>query len=314
VRRLIAEGESVRVLVRPGANNAGVDGLDVRRHDADLQDAAAVRAAIRGVERVYHCAAVISTVNGGEREIYRSNVVGTRHVLDAAIAEGVARVVVTGSFGAVGHLTDRPSDERVPFDPFSPHTAYQATKVLVAHEVLQAHAAGLDVILATSCAILGPNDYLPSRLGKVLLRFANGQLRAYVPGGFEFVTARDVVTGHLLAMAKGRSGRQYIFGSGYRSMDQMMATYEDVTGRRRPPLKLPPGLVSGVGRMVSPVLTKLRPGRQQLLTPAAVRLLTQRRHADCARARTELGYSPTSIEDAVREAYADFDRRGLIRR
>ncbi|TWP48109.1 NAD-dependent epimerase/dehydratase family protein [Lentzea tibetensis] len=312
VRQLVADGESVRVLVRPGSDDSGLAGLDVRRFEADLRDATALRPAVRGATRLFHCAAVISTVAGGEREIYASNVLGTRNLLDAALAEGVERVVVTGSFGAVGHLPDRPSDERVPFDPFTPHTAYQATKVLVAHEALRAHADGLDVVLATSCAIVGPHDYLPSRMGRLLLRFANGQLRAYIDGGFEFVAARDVVAGHLLAMAKGRSGAQYLLGSGYRSMDQLMATFEEVTGRRRPRLKLPPALVGGVGRVLSPLLA--RTGREQLLTPAAVRLLTQGRRADCTRARVELGYAPTSVEDAIREAHDDFVRRGLIRR
>ncbi|GLZ32397.1 dihydroflavonol-4-reductase [Lentzea sp. NBRC 105346] len=307
VRQLLDDGEAVRVLVKPGSDDTAIDGLDVRRFDVDLRDAEALRPALSGATRVYHCAAMISTVAGNEREIYENNVVGTRNLLDAAAAENVERVVVTGSFGAVGHLPDRPSDERVPFDPFTPHTPYQATKVLVAHEALRAHAEGLDVVLAISTAILGPHDYLPSRMGRLLLRFAHGDLRAYIAGGFEFVPARDIVAGHTLAMAKGRSGGQYLFGSGYRSMDELMACFEEVTGRPRP-RKLPAGLV----RVLAPVMTGLR--REQLLTPAAVRLLTQRRRADCTKARTELGFAPTSIEDSIREAYEDFVRRGLIRR
>lgn len=304
VRQLLDDGDAVRVLVEPNSDDAGIRGLDVRRFDVDLRDAAALRPAVRGVTRVFHCAARISTTGGGEREIYECNVIGTRNLLDAAMAQDVERVVVTGSFGAVGHLPDRPSDERVPFDPFTSHTAYQATKVLVAQETLRAYAEGLDVVLAVSSAIVGPHDYLPSRMGRLLLRFAHGRLRAYIDGGFEFVTTRDIVAGHLLAMAKGRSGGQYLFGSGYRSTDELMTVYEEVTGRPRPRFKLPPRLLNAISRIK----------RDHLLTPAAVRLLRQGRRADCTRARTELGFTPTSVEDAIRDAHADFVRRGLIGR
>ena len=76
---------------------------------------------------------------------------------------------------------------------------------------LKTTADGLDVVLATSCSIIGPNDFLPSRMGKTLCDFANGKLWAYPPGGFEFIRAGDCVQGHILAIEKGRAGQKYIF-------------------------------------------------------------------------------------------------------
>ncbi|MER6760983.1 MULTISPECIES: NAD-dependent epimerase/dehydratase family protein [Amycolatopsis] len=311
-RRLLVDGAAVRVLLRPGGDETGVAGLDVERCPGDLRDEQAVRRAVRGCGRVYHCAARISTVSGGEREIYETNVTGTRHVLDSARAAGVERVVVTGSLGAIGRVVGKPSNEDVPFNPFEVHTAYTKTKVLVEQEMLRAVCQGLDAVMAVSCAILGPHDYFPSRMGRTLLKFAKGGLRAYIDGGFEFVTTTDIVAGHLLAMDKGRTGHKYLFGSGFRSMDELMALFADVTGRDRVPVKLPAALVSGVGRIASPLLGKLLPGREQLLTPAAVRLLTSRRRADCSKSMAELGFVPTSIEGAVRDAHEHFVRRGLL--
>jgi nucleoside-diphosphate-sugar epimerase len=77
-----------------------------------------MRAAVAGCAQVYHCAAKVSTARRGEREIFACNVIGTRHVLQAARESGVSRVVVSGSFSAVGHDPARPSDETVPFYPF----------------------------------------------------------------------------------------------------------------------------------------------------------------------------------------------------
>jgi len=311
VRRLLDEGQDVRVLDR-GDGHRAFAGLGVEVVRGDLRDPAATRAAVRGCRRVYHCAAKVSSAEGQEGEIYACNVLGTRHLLRAALAEGVERVVVTGSFSAVGHDPHRPSDETVPVDPFARMLPYQRSKVAVEHECLKAVADGLDVVIATSCAILGPADFKPSRMGQLLLDFARGTLRAYVPGGFEFVAARDIVQGHRLAMEKGRTGQKYIFSTAYKSVDDLMVIFEAVTGRRRPRLRLPPPVMARLADVVNFVVMRVAPDTEPRFTPGAVRILRMHRRADLTKARTELGYQPTSVEDAVREAYEDFVRRGVL--
>ena len=314
VRRLLDEGQQVRVLERVGGGGEALAGLDVEVVGGDLRDAAAVPGAVRGCRRVYHCAARVSSAEGQQREIYASNVLGTRHLLGAALAEGVERVVVTGSFSAVGHDPTRPSDESVPVDPFARLLPYQRSKVAVEHECLKAVVEGLDVVIATSCAILGPHDYKPSRMGQLMLDFARGRLRAYVPGGFEFVAARDIVQGHRLAMDKGRTGHKYIFSTAFKTVDELMAVYEDVTGRRRPRLRLPGPVMTGLAEAVNFFVMRFAPDVEPRFTPGAVRILRMHRRADITKARTELGYQPSSVEEAVREAYEDFVRRGKLGR
>ncbi|PYM19374.1 MAG: nucleoside-diphosphate sugar epimerase [Candidatus Rokuibacteriota bacterium] len=312
VRRLLDEGTRVRVLARPEAGNAALAGLDVETVWGDLRDLDATRAAVRGCPRVYHCAAKVSTGTGQVAEIHGCNVVGSRHLLRAALEAGVERVVVTGSFSAVGHVPGRPSDETDAVNPFERMLPYQRSKVAVEHACLTAVANGLDVVIATSCAIVGPHDYKPSPMGRVLLDFARGRLRAYIPGGFEFVAARDIVEGHRLAMDKGRTGHKYIFSSGHTSVDELMAYYEEITGRPRPRWRLSPPLMAALAEVTSFVTTRLRPDAPLRFTPGAVRLLRLGRRADTTKARTELGFTPTPLREAVREAYADFARRGLV--
>src|SRR4051794_39184044 len=206
VRRLLEDGHQVRCLLRSGSNNAAVDGLEIERFYGDLRDLGAMHKAVAGVDAVYHCAAKLSTLDGEEQEVFDCNVMGTRNLLQAAREGGVGRVVVTGSFSAVGHYPDRVSDERDPFNMFENVMPYEKSKAGVEHECLKAAVEGQDVVVATSCAILGPHDYKPSRMGAVIRDFANGKLRAYIPGGFEFVAARDIVEGHVLAMARGKTG------------------------------------------------------------------------------------------------------------
>jgi nucleoside-diphosphate-sugar epimerase len=225
VRRLLDDGRAVRVLMRPESDNRGLDGLSVERAPGDLRDLPAVRAAVAGCTQVYHCAAKVSTARRGEREIFACNVIGTRHVLQAARESGVSRVVVSGSFSAVGHDPGRPSDETVPFYP-SAGPAVLLVKMLVEHECLEGGGGGLDVVVAISCAIIGPNDFKPSRMGRTLVDFAGGRLRAYVPGGFEFVAARDIVEGHRPRHEKGRAGQRYIFSTEFLTVDQLLGLFE----------------------------------------------------------------------------------------
>jgi 3beta-hydroxysteroid-4beta-carboxylate 3-dehydrogenase (decarboxylating) len=314
VRRLLADEKvDVRALARRDDNNAGLEGLDLELHYGDLRDLASLRAACRGIDRIYHAAAQISTVAGREQELFANNVLGTKNLLQAAREAGVGRVVVTGSFSAVGHRADGvPSDETVPFNPFDKVLPYEKSKQAVELECLRAVAEGQDVVIATSCAIIGPHDYYPSRMGGVLRDFANGKLRAYIPGGFEFVAARDIVAGHLLAMEKGRTGHKYILSSGFQTMDDIMATFERVTGRKRP-IRLPAAVMAAIAPVTELVQSTLFPSRPQRLTPGAIRILRRGRRADTTKARRELGFAPTSLEDAVREAYEFFVARGEIK-
>ena len=313
VRRLLDDGHSVRALLRKGSNNAALDGLDVELVYGDLRDVASITAAVRGCEQIHHCAAKLSTTAGNEREIFECNVIGTRNLLRAALEAGVSRVVVSGSLSAVGNDPSQPSDETVPFYPFEKLPPYSHTKAGVEHECLQAAVDGLNVVIATSCAIIGPNDFKPSRMGKTLVDFATGKLRAYIPGGFTFVSARDMVEGHILAMERGRSGQKYIFASEFLTVDDLMSLFEEVTGRRRPRLRLPAPLMAGIAEVSSFVLTNFFPSVPQRFTPAAVRFLRMQRKADCSKAVRELGFRPTTIAQAVREAYECFVRRGVIK-
>jgi nucleoside-diphosphate-sugar epimerase len=318
LRRLLADGESVRVLLKPGARTEAVDGLDVEKVEADLRDPSAVDRAVVGCDSAYHCAAIVSTVDGNAAHrtaIFETNVVGTKHVLDAASKAGLRRVVVSGSFSAVGYDPNdptQPANEEMVADPFRAPMPYSISKMGCEHECWKATARGLEVVVAVSCAIIGPNDFVPSRLGGTLCAFARGKIHAYIPGGFPWVAARDIADGHVRAMQQGRSGERYIIASEYKSMDELMDIFARVTGRPRPRLRLPPRVMYGIATLTKPFVTRFVPPERHRLTQGAIRVLTLHRRADITKAETELGFRPTSIENAVHDAYDWFCETGRL--
>jgi nucleoside-diphosphate-sugar epimerase len=236
----------------PGANNRALEGLPVEIVEADLRDAEACRRAVAGCARVYHVAAKISILNptaNEHRELFAINVLGTKNIVRAALAEDVARVVMTGSFSAVGYDPDKPSSpstEDMPFYPFEEAMPYAHTKAAAEHELLKAVIDGLDAVVATSCSCIGPHDYLPSRIGRTMCDFVKGKFRAYIDGEFEFVRAADLADGHVRAMEQGRRGHKYVFATEHRSLEEMIHVWSDVTGIPPVRLKLPAGLMAGI--------------------------------------------------------------------
>lgn len=318
VRRLLEDGTRVRVLLRPEHKNEALDGLEVERVYADIRDLDSTRHALEGCQGVYHCAAKVSTIDGNsahKREVYESNVLGTRNVLQAARETQAGRVVVTGSFSAVGYDLDNPSapsDETMQFYPMERTMPYERSKVLAEHECLRAVALGQDVVIATCCAVVGGADFLPSRLGQTLCKYTEGKVRAYVDGGFAFVAARDIVEGHLLCMHRGRTGEKYIFATEYKTISDILDLYEEVSGIPRPQRSIPIPIMYVCAEVTSFYLSRFHPNNPQRFTPGAIRLLKKRRHANIDKAKRELGYQPTNIRDAVQEAYAFHYARGSI--
>lgn len=309
----------LRVLVRPGENDEALDGLpQVEKVVGDLRDEASLVPAVRGVRRIFHVASMVSTIDGTpaqRRALYETNVMGTRYLLRQAKAAGVERTVVTSSFSAVGYDLDdtaTPASEDFQFYPYHRAMPYERSKVLQEHEVLKAVVDGQDAVICTSTAIIGGHDYLPSRLGTTMCEFANRKVRAYVPGGFMFVAARDLVEGHLLAMEKGRRGHKYIIGTTYMELEDLLRYYSEISGQPMPPIKLPNDVLEPLAEIFSFVATRVAPGFMQKLTPGAIRRLKLRRRADIRKAVEELGYQPTDIYAAIREAYAFHWSRGAI--
>lgn len=319
VRRLLEDENQIRVLAHPQHDNTGIEGLDIEIGYADIRDLDSTKKVISGCDYVYHCAAKVSTIDGNishKREIFDTNVIGTRNVLTASKETGIKRIVVTSSFSAVGIDLDNPanpSDESMIFYPYHRTMPYEHSKMLMEHECLKAVADGLDVVMATCCAIIGGNDFLPSRLGRTLCDYVNGNLLYYINGGFEFVTADDIVQGHLLCMSHGCAGQKYIFSTTYLEVSDLLNIFAEISGIPNTVKRLPGAAMYYFSEIASFYLSRFKPDFPQRFTPGAIRLLRKRRHANIRRAREELNYQPGNIRDAVADAYNFHYSRGSIK-
>ena len=312
VRTLLANGEKVRVFVRPDSDLSAVDGLDVEHAVGDLRDRSSIREAVNGVDRLYHTAAFVSIRSGDRQELFDVNVLGTRYLMQEARRAGVKRVVHTSSFGAVGINPEGASNEKWSVSPFELASDYERTKAVSEQEVLLEAVRGLDVTIVNPAGIVGPWDFRPSLIGRTILDFAHGKMPAFVPGAFDFVPVQDVVAVELLAMEKGRCGERYLVTGEYHSIDQILDWLQELTGCPRPKRSIHPQVMQYLALVKDPIERRFFPKKAPRFNYHSIRLLNSGKRGDSSHSQRELGHVPTPTRQAFAEAVAWFKDKGMI--
>lgn len=315
VRTLVARGDRVRVVVR--ARTEALEGVDVERVQGDVRDPASLRAAFAGSEVVYHLAAVIS-ISGDPSGLVRAvNVDGARNAAEAALAAGVRRFVHCSSVHAFDLYrrgdAAAPIDERWPRVPdYPPHFAYDRSKAAGEAAIREVMGRGLEAVILHPSGVVGPYDFGPSRMGRVLLQLYRRTLPSLVKGAFDFVDVRDVVDGLVAAADRGRAGENYLVTGNHVRLSELGAAVQAITGVRPPRLSAPIWMAR-LGVPFFAVVGKVQRA-EPLYTHESLSVLQSRYKFDCAKAGRDLGYAPRPLADTLRDTYAWFESAGVIQR
>jgi dihydroflavonol-4-reductase len=309
VRELLGEGESVRVLARPGGDRRVLEGCRVEIADGDLLDRASVETAMRGVARVYHVAADYRLWAPDPRALYRANVDGTRHVLEAAWAAGAERIVYTSTVGAVGIPADgTPGDETTPVSLQDMVGAYKASKFMAERVADELAARGAPIVIVNPSTPIGPWDVKPTPTGEMIVDFLKGKMLGSLDTGLNLVHVRDVARGHMQAAEVGRIGERYILGCENLTLLEIFRRLSALTGIPAPRLRVPyrvawlaAAVMEGGARIT---------GRPPRVALTAVRMAKKRMHFSAARAVRELGMPQTPVDIALADAVAWFVEGG----
>lgn len=312
IRELVKKGEHVRVFLRPGSENKELEGLQLERVYGDLQDKDSIQNAVENCDFIYHLAAFVSIRNGDRKKLFDINVLGTRRLMKAARKAGVKKVVHCSSFGAVGINPDGASNEKWSVSPYELTTDYEISKTFAELEVYKEIVHGLPAVIVNPSGIVGPWDFKPSLLGRTIIDFANGKMKGYVDGAFDFVHVNDVVQGHILAMEKGKVGERYLLTGEEITIYQTLEWLEQLTGVRKPRLKIPAGLMQSTAIVKDWVERNFFPEVIPRFNYHSIRLLKSGKKGDNSRAISELGLEPTPVKDAYMQAIDWFKEYGYI--
>lgn len=308
VRKLLGKNREVRCFIEPSAKRGNLEGLDVDVVEGDILDRDAVARALKGCDRLFHLAAIYAVWHPNPRRIYDVNVEGSRTILWAAYKAKLDRVVYTSSIAAVGHRTDRPSDESVEFNTWETATDYERSKWLSEREALQFAREGLPLTAVCPGFPFGERDIGPTPTGQALIDLLKGRLLGYPPGGISVIDVEDVAEGHLLAEEKGRIGARYILANHNVTYGELYGVAAEVARVRTPRRELPAWLLRRLGRLAE--FRAKSTGKRPIITEKTMIYASRRAWFDNTAARTELGLPSTPMRDTLVRAIAWFRAHG----
>jgi dihydroflavonol-4-reductase len=294
VARLAAQrGHEVTLAAERGSPDQAIADLDLRRVTCDVRDRRSVRRALRGIERVFHCAGVTSVRPEDDQRLFDVNVGGTKIVMEECLRAEVERVVYTSSAVVVGPARQgKTADENQLFTAGALGVPYVNSVHEAEVEAMRLAARGLPLVCVNPAVCFGAGDYLLSST-RLVRSFLLGRIPAYTDGAVSVVDVRDVAEGHLLADRRGQPGERYILGGRNFTFDRLFADLGRLSGID-PPLRLPPR----AARLLAAA------GRPWPLTALEVRAASQWWTYRSTKAKRELRWSARPHEETLEATVA----------
>jgi dihydroflavonol-4-reductase len=311
VARVLAEqGADLRLLVRSSSDLRNIEGLPADCVTGDLRSPASFEKAIAGCDTVFHVAADYRLWVRDPEQMYRSNVEGTRALLEGARKNGVRRVLYTSSVATMGFSSNGISaDEESPVTLAEMIGHYKRSKFMAEQIALAAGRSGQDVVIVNPSTPVGEMDIKPTPTGRIIVDFLKKKFPAYVDTGLNLVDATECARGHVAALEKGRSGQRYILGGENLTLKQILDKLAAITGLPAPRVRVPYVLALATG-IVDEIVTGRIRGREPRATIDAVRMGRKKMFVSSAKAERELGWQIVPVDDALRRAATWFRAKG----
>lgn len=292
-------GHEVLALVRDPERTSDLAGAGVQLAVGDITDRESMRTAMRGCQALIHMAAWYEVGIEDAAKMRRINVEGTRNVLSLMRELGLEKGVYTSSLAIFGDTGGELMSEG--YNPGPDHASvYDQTKWAAHYEVaLPMIVDGLPLVIVQPGAIYGPGD--TSQSGELIRDYLRGKL-PFMPVGLEVCWSHidDVARGHLLALEKGRPGESYIIAGPCHSYEEMFSIAEEITGIRKPGLRVYPWASRGLAVLAS-ILTGLGIQLPDRYQPETLRVAAGMTYLGSnEKARRELGFEARSLENGLR--------------
>lgn len=312
IAALNAERVEVVAMRRSTSPDAAIEEQPAEWAVGDVLDTDSLAAAMRGVDWVFHVAAIADDWNHPAERVYAVNVEGTRNVLQAACDAGVSRFVYTSSSSALGvperegQLLDESNTYNLPPDLWP----YGHSKHLAEGLVREAAAEGLPALSLLPVALMGPRD-VKFISGELIVRALKRQLMPFPEGGLSFLDTRDCAAAHVAAAQVGRPGERYVLAGENLPHRQAVEIIGQALGVPIRYVRIPrwslPAVAAGVA-LAGRLGVKLPVERARVL------LSGKYVYYDAGKARAELGLQARPFAESVRDAYSWYRDHGFFAR
>lgn len=300
VERLVKAGHRVRALARTAPTSARPAGPgEVEYVAASLEDRGQVRAALDGVEAIYHLAGLVSFKPDDGRKMYALHVDCTRELLKDVQALGTRpRFILASTSGAIAvSRTEAIGTEEDPYPiEVVGRWPYYLSKIYEEKLCLETcRRAQIPLVVLNPSLLLGPGDERLSSTWTVM-RFLQRDIPALPGGGISFADVRDVADAAVAALTRGDLYGRHLMGVNL-TMKEFFARLERLTGVAAPRLKLPRE-VNILGAWALERINKAR-GAEVKLDPHEVEIGEHWFWLDASKAKAELGYQARDVYETL---------------
>ncbi len=303
VEELLKLGNEVHVLARSKEKVIQLYGNKVTFFGGDLFDLDVIYNATHHCDAVFHLAAFANIWSKDKMQAYKTNVVGTMNILEAALLNKVARVIFTSSAAVLPPSENGEEIDENSTLPAKYITDYEITKFQAEQLCLEYCKKGLNVSIVNPPRVFGPGFLNKSNSVSIIIKkYISGKWRI-IPGTGaaigNYVFIDDVVNGHILAMQKGISGEKYILGGTNTSFNSFFEVLSAVSGKNYKLFHLPFSLIMAVSKIE--LLMAETTGKQPLITPPWAKKYLQNRPVSSKKAINNLNYTITPLDEGIRK-------------
>jgi nucleoside-diphosphate-sugar epimerase len=311
-RHLLENNEKVNVIVRDRKRLYELaDNPNLAVFEGNIWDETVIDEAMKGVDKVFHIAAIYRTSGIPDEVYWDTHVKATDLLMKAALREGVKRFVHTSTVGVHGDVgTGKPVDENA---PFSPGDVYQETKLeaeLNVHKFFR--EKGLPLVVIRPTAIYGPGDLRLLKLFKIAAHkispiLGKGKIK------YQMVYIDDLVQGYLLASYVDEAvGESFIIGGDEAlELNELLETIGRVLNKPIKILRLPAWPFQILGTVMEKICIPM--GISPPIYRRRVDFFTKSRTFDISKAKRVLNYQPrVNLEEGVRRTAEWYRANGYL--
>ncbi|MEJ7767123.1 MAG: NAD-dependent epimerase/dehydratase family protein [Chitinophagaceae bacterium] len=301
--RLAQNGDCVHVLVRDPSSPHVPKHENIRVFTGDITDRSTIIQPLTECKQVFHTAALVKLWAKDPSIFYKTNVEGTRNVLDEALEQGVKKVVFTSSCGVLGPSINVPMCETDPRNTRIDND-YEFSKLLAENLVKEyCQKKGLSGVIVSLSKVYGPGiETHPFSVNRAIKNFIKGKI-TFIPKPASFLAnycfINDVVEGHLLAMQKGVGGEKYILGGENISYTELFQRLRSVSGAKAPVIPVPPFVFKCIASLQW--LQCKVSGKEPFFTAKGVHHFFCNKALSSDKAICELGYHITPLHTGLQQ-------------
>ena len=301
IKQLLQQGKKVRAIYNKTAL-ANFQNTNLEQVQCNILDVIGLEEAMKKVEQLYHCAAVVSFNSRRKEDMFKINIEGTANVVNAALDAGVKKMVYVSSVAALGRIRENePINEAMNWTEETSNSAYGQSKYLAEMQVWRGIGEGLNAVMVNPVIILGAGNWNSG--SSQIFKTAYDEFPWYTDGSTGFVDVRDVVKAMIELMNSDISAERFILSAENRTYAEVFNLMAKAFGKKTPHKKVTPLLAKIVWRLEA--IKSLFSGKDPLLTKETAATAMAKVNFDNSKLKKFLpGFTYRKLEETIAETCA----------